>query len=124
MSLLEKLFPKKQAACTVSFPTREEIIAHMQDEGLSSFSDTVVRKIASSDRSKRILILRSDHGYYKTVYEEIRVWNEEEWKYCPDIYPAHWQPVDSPLNGRSFYGTEGEAMEAITASFEYNAYFL
>ena len=107
--------------------TWDEIIEHMQGKELFCFSDTIVRVILSTDKAKRIIILQSDHGYYKIVYEEIHVWDEDEWNYfCndPDRYPAYWNPVDSTLNGKSFYGTENDAIKAVTDSIEYKMYFV
>lgn len=98
----------------------------MQGEEPVFFADTVVCIILSKDRAKRIIILQSDHGYYKTVYEEIRVWDEDEWNYfCndPDRYPARWEPVTSSINSKSFYGTEDDAIKAVTNSHEYKIYF-
>lgn len=92
MSLLDKLLPKKHAIVHREMPSWEEIVAHMQGKELSFFADTIVRVIDSKDHAKRVIILRSDHGYYKTVYEEIRVWDEDEWNYfCndPDRYPTY-----------------------------------
>ena len=126
MSLLDKLLPKKHAIVHREMPSWEEIVAHMQDKELSFFADTIVRVIDSKDHAKRVIILRSDHGYYKTVYEEIRVWDEDEWNnFCndPDRYPAYWEPVDSSINTKSFYGTEEDAIKAITESHEYEMYF-
>ena len=126
MSLLGKLFPKKHAIAHREMPSWEEIVAHMQGKELSFFADTIVRVINSKDHAKRVIILQSDHGYYKTVYEEIRVLDEDEWNYfCndPDRYPAYWEPVDSSINTKSFYGTEEDAIKAITESHEYEMYF-
>ena len=126
MSLLDKLLPKKPAIVHREMPSWEEIVAHMQGKELSFFADTIVRVIDSKDHAKRVIILRSDHGYYKTVYEEIRVWDEDEWNYFyndPDGYPAYWEPVDSSINTKSFYGTEEDAIQAITESHEYKMYF-
>ena len=125
MSLLDKLFPKKQTLPR-EMPSWEEIVAHMQGKELSFFADTIVRVIDSKDHAKRVIILRSDHGYYKTVYEEIRVWDKDEWNYFyndPDRYPAYWEPIDSSINTKSFYGTEEDAIQAITESHEYKMYF-
>ena len=127
MSLLDKLFPKKQLVCHREIPTWEEIVEHMQGEKPSFFVDTAVHIFLSKDRSKRIIILQSDHGYYKTVHEEIRVWDEDEWNYfCNDLdrYPAWWEPVDSSINSKSFYGTEDDAIKAVTDSCEYKTYFI
>ena len=126
MSLLDKLFPKKRTVAHRKIPSWEEIVSHMQGKELSFFAYTIVRVIDSKDHAKRVFILRSDHGYYKTVYEEIRVWDEDEWNYFyndPDRYPAYWEPVDSSINTKSFYGTEEDAIQAITESHEYKMYF-
>lgn len=126
MSLLDKLFPQKQPVCHREMPSWDDIVTHMQGKALSFFADTIVRVIVSKDHAKRVIILRSDHGYYKTVYEEICVWDEDEWNYFyndPDRYPAHWNPVESSINTKSFYGTEEDAMKAITESHEYEMYF-
>ena len=125
MSLLEKLFPKKHAIAHREMPSWEEIVAHMQGKELSFFADTIVRVIDSKDHTKRVIILQSDQRYYKTTYEEIHVWDEDEWNYfCndPDRYPAYWEPVDSSINTKSFYGTEEDAIKAITDSREYKTY--
>ena len=127
MSLLDKLFPKKHTIVHKEMPLWEEIVAHMQGKELSFFADTIVRVIDSKDHTKRVLILRSDHGYYKTVYEEICVWDEDEWLYCssdPNSYPAYWEQVDSSINSKSFYGTEDEAIHAVSESHEYKMYFI
>ena len=126
MSLLDKLLPKKHAIVHREMPSWEEIVAHMQGKELSFFADTIVRVINSKDHAKRVIILQSDHGYYKTVYEEIRVLDEDEWNYfCndPDRYPAYWEPIDSYINTKSFYGSEDDAIKAITESYEYKMYF-
>ena len=124
---LAKLFCRKHASSCPSIPPMDEIVAYMQDIELSFFSDSIVRILSSSDRTKRIVILQSDHGYYKTVYEELQLWDEDEWNYFandPNKYPAYWNPVDSPINSNSFYGTEDEAFAAITSSKEFQTYFL
>ena len=126
MSLLDKLFPKKHAIVRREMPSWEEIVSHMQGQELSFFTDTIVRVIPSKDRAQRIILLQSNHGFYKIVFEEIRVWNEEEWNCCGDSgrYPAWWEPVDSAINGKSFYGTADEARKAVIASYEYKAHFV
>ena len=122
----DRLFPKKQPVCQRGMPSRDEIVTHMQGKELSFFADTIICVIVSKDRSKRIIILRSDLGYYKTVYEEIQVWDEDEWNYfCndPDRYPAYWEPIESSINTKSFYGTEEDAIKAVSESHEYKMYF-
>ena len=127
MSLLDRISPKKQPSHQRKMPTWEEIVNHMQNKELSFFADTVVRVISSKDRAKRVILMQSDHGYYKVVYERICVMDEDEWNYfCndPDKYPAWWEPVVSSINSKSFYGTEDDAINAVIESHEYKTYFV
>ena len=127
MFLLRKLFPKKHIVLPREMPSWDEIVTHMQGKELSFFTDTIVRVIVSKDHTKRVIILRSDHGYYKVVYEEIHVWDEDEWLYCssdPNGYPAYWEQLGSSINSKSFYGTEAEAIHAVSESHEYKMYFI
>ena len=118
---------KKKAKSLPPMPAWEEIVAHMQGESLSGYADTVVRVISSRDLSKRILVLKSENGYFKTVYEEICVCDEELW-ICicndPDACPAWWQPVNSSINRGSFYGSEEEAVREVEMSREYATFFV
>ena len=126
-TFLNKLFPKKQPASRREIPPMEEIVEHMQGQELSFFADTVVRVIPSKDRTKRIILLQSEHGYFKAIYEEIHVWDEDEWNYfCNDLdrYPAWWEPVASSINSNSFFGTEDDIAKAVMDSKEYKTYFV
>lgn len=126
MSPLDKFPPPSNPLCYRKMPTWAEIIEHLQDKVPSFFADTIVRTFLSKDRAKRIFILQNNHGYYRTMYEEIRVWDEDEWNYFYndlDKYPASWEPVDSSINTKSFYGTEEDALKAIAESHEYEVYF-
>lgn len=126
MSLWRRFFPKKKRTQPVQMPAWDEIVAHMQEEVSSFVTDTVVRRFVSRDMAKRILILRSEHGYYKTAYEEISVLDPEEWNFFRHgavAYPAWWNPTASTLNNASFYGSEDEALRAATDSPEYKTYF-
>ena len=127
MSLLDRLFLQKEPVRHLEMPSWDESVTHMQGKELSFFTDTIVRVIVSKDHAKRVIILRSDHGYYKAIYEEIHVWDVDEWLYCssdPNRYPAYWEQVDSSINGKSFYGTEDEAIHAVSESHEYKMYFI
>ena len=67
MSLLDRLFLKKEPVRHLEMPSWDEIVTHMQGKELSFFTDTIVRVIVSNDHAKRLIILRSDHGYYKAI---------------------------------------------------------
>lgn len=126
MSIFKKIFGKQEDSPVCPIPPWEEIVDHMQGQGLSCFTDQVVNVLVSLDLSKRILILQSESGYYKTVYEEIHVFDEDEWAYfCkdPGRYPAWWEPVNSSINTKSFYFSEADALKEIKAAPEYTAYF-
>ena len=126
MSIFSSFFKRKQPQIATPIPPWEEIVEHMQGKGLSGFSDSVATVIYSKDRSKRIIILQSENGYFKTIYEEIRVFDEDEWVYfCndPGAYPAWWEPTASSINTKSFYASETDALKEIMSSFEYKAYF-
>ena len=124
MSLLSRLFPRKQPVSPMKLPSREETAAYMRGRELDCFSDTVVQVIESKDLEKRFVILRSDHGYYKTVCEEICVCDEDELTYlCHDRYPAWWAPVEAS-DTCSLYGTQDDALYAIMASPIYRTHFL
>lgn len=122
--MVKKLFAKKKAAFRQEMPSWEEIVAHMQNQTPTYITDTVVRRFVSQDGAKQILILRSAHGYYKISYLQIALWDEDRWRATGNgCYPAWWNPVASPLNSPSFYGTEEEAVSAAVQSPEYQADF-
>ena len=126
MPIFKRMFGRKEQKPIAPIPPWEEIVDHMQGQQLSGFADEVVKAIVSLDRSKRILILQSKNGYYKTVYEEIRVYDEDEWVYfCndPNRYPAWWEPVNSSINTKSFYSSEADALREVKTTPEYTAYF-
>ncbi len=127
MHMFKKTFHTKERKPVPPLPTWEEIVDHMQGQGLSCFIDKVADVLVSPDRSKRILILQSENGYYKTVYEAIRIFDEDEWAYFsqdPGRYPAWWVPVDSSINTKSVYASEAEALKEIQSAPEYQAYFV
>ena len=53
MSLLGKLFPKKQPVCCREMPTWDEIVEYMQGKELAFFADAIVRVIDSRDHAKK-----------------------------------------------------------------------
>lgn len=127
MPIFKKTFRAKEPKPVPPLPAWDEIVEHMQGQGLSCFIDKVARVLVSRDRSKRIVILQSENGCYKTVYEEIRMFDEDEWAYFsqdPGRYPAWWEPVNSSINTKSFYASEAEALKEIQAAPEYPAYFV
>ena len=122
----DSLFKKQQPQPAPPIPPWDEIVEHMQGVGLSGFADSVVRVLHSRDRSKRIIILHSENGYFRPLYEEICVCDEDELVcFCnvPGWYPAWWQPVNSPINAISFYASEADVLKELMCSPEYKTYF-
>ena len=69
--------------------------------------------------------MKSEHGYYKYVYEILHQFDEEEWMYIgshPGALPAMWEQVGD--NCVSLFSGMEEALEAIKALPEYKLYFL
>ena len=126
MSVFGNFFRKKKSKTVPPIPSWDEIVVQMQGKGLDAFADTVVQVIPSIDRAKRIVILRSENRYFKVVYEEIRVYDEDIWpvlcKSC-NRYAAWWEPVNTTINSASFYGTQEDAIKEITSTLEYKTYF-
>lgn len=120
------LFRKKAPNPIPPIPSWDEIVDHMHGKEFEYFDNCVVDVLYSHDRSRRIVFLQSENEYYKVVYEEIRVFDEDEWVYfCndPDRYPAWWEPVNSSINTKSFYGTKEEALNEVKYSYEYIKFF-
>jgi hypothetical protein len=120
------LFRKDKFKAVPPLPSWEEIVDHMHGKELEYFDNCVVDVLYSRDRSRRIVFLQSENEYYKVVYEEIRVFDEDEWVYfCndPDRYPAWWEPVNSSINTKSFYGNKEEALKEVKYSYEYIKFF-
>lgn len=128
MILLDNLFAlKKKKAIQpekVAIPPMSEIIVHLYGKGLESFGDEVVRVLYSTDGTKRIVILRSNRGFYKVVHERIEVLSEEEWQYfCHDKsgYPAYWIPERDSI---SLYASVETAIQELQAQPENGIYLV
>ena len=44
---------------------------HLYDKALQFANDEIKKVIYSNDRSKRFILLKSEKGFYKYIYEEI-----------------------------------------------------
>lgn len=129
MKWLKALFRRKKARSDIPpIPPYEEIVKSLYDKNLCFTDDlTVLRVLYSKDKTKRFIILKSNKGFYKYTYEEICVCDEDEWSYlylCKvnDACPAWWETKDRSV-AYSFFGTETEAMLALTSEPEYKLYF-
>ena len=98
----------------------------MYDKCLPFSADLqVIKVIYNEEKTKRFIILKSINGYYKYTYEELSVFDEEEWMYIcnqENAVPAWWIPMDRSF-AYSFFGTEGEALTMLMQEGEYKQYF-
>ena len=118
-------FRKRTARHIAPMPYWEEIVPMMYDKGLDCWSDEIVRVVYNPEHSKRFIIMKSEHGYYKYVYEIPHQFDEEEWMYIGSqlgALPAMWEPVGD--NCVSLFSGMEEALEAIKALPEYKLHFL
>lgn len=127
MKWLKQLFiNRKNRTSTPPIPPIEEIANTLYGKQLSNFIDAeVVKVIYSVNKTKRFIILKSLKGFYKYTYEEIYVYDEDEWTCCcndENAYPACWISKDKS-SIFSFFGTEGEVLAVIMSESEYILYF-
>ena len=118
-------FRKHTARHIAPMPSWEEIVPMMYDKGLDGWSDEIVQVVYSPEHSERFIIMKSEHGYYKYVYEILHQFDEEEWMYIGSqlgALPAMWEPVGD--NCVSLFSGMEEALEAIKALPEYKLHFL
>ena len=71
---------KKQAFEPCPRPSWSETVSIMFDKQLC-YADEVVDVIYAPDKTKRFVLLKSDKGYFRFVYEELHPFTEEEWMY-------------------------------------------
>lgn len=124
-NIKELLFNKKKQQSIPSIPPIEEIAEELYDKSLSFEDYEVVKVLYNKDKTKRFILLKSSNGFYKYTYEEIYVYDTDEWNLCcnnPDSYPATWMPKDRKF-GYSFFGTEQEAYTSMKQESEYLQYF-
>ena len=126
MKLLRSLFKKKVSGIP-SMPTYNEIVKSLYDKDLvCSDSLKICKVIYSKDHSKRFVVLESNQGFFKYTYEEICVFDEDEWYShfgdIENIQPGWWEPKDRSF-AYSFFGTENEAMVALKCESEYKQFF-
>ena len=127
MSLFSKIFKKnKKHFNSPSMLPFSEIVEMMYNKGLSFSEDLqVVKVIYNEEKSKRFIVLKSVKGYFKYTYEELCVFDEEEWMYIcnqENAVPAWWKPLDRSF-AYSFFGSEDEALKMLMQETEYKQYF-
>ncbi len=105
-------------------PAWEDIVTAMYNKGLDGWSDEIVHVMYNSDNTKRFVILKSERGYYKYVYEILYQFDEEEWMYIgsqPEALPAMWEPTGS--SSLSLFSDIDEIIKAVKALPEYRLHF-
>ncbi len=126
MNLFSKLLNRKEKRTNVPIIPFSEIVEMMFDKNLSFSEDLqVIRVIYNEEKTKRFILLKSVNGYYKYTYEELCVFDEEEWIYIcnqENAVPAWWNPKNRSF-AYSFFGTEEEALTMLMQEGEYKQYF-
>ena len=126
MSIFQRIFRDRLGSAHQPMPSIEEIIEQMQNRDLPDVPADHLHIFTAKDRTRRIIIRQSNSGYYTICYEQLCLRDEEEWRHLshlPHILPAWWEPVDSPLNTKSFYGTYEEALKEMISFTDYRQYF-
>ena len=126
MNLFSRLFNKKKRDSVPPIPPFSEIVEMMYDKSLSFSEDLqLVKVIYNEEKTKRFILLKSVNGYYKYTYEELCLFDEEEWLYICNLenaFPAYWNPKDRSF-AYSFFGTEEDALSMLMQEEEYKEYF-
>ena len=122
---MKNQFEERAAGYSTPMPSWEEIVQMMYDKDLDCWSDEIARVIYNPEHTERFLILKSERGFYKYVYEKLCQFDEEDWTYIgnqPGALPAAWNMVGDHCV--SLFSDIEEALEAIKALPEYKIYFL
>ena len=127
MNFFSKFFNRKEKHTNLPvIPPFSEIVEMMFDKNLSFSEDLqVIKVIYNEEKTKRFILLKSVNGYFKYTYEELCVFDEEEWTYIcnqENAVPAWWNPKDRSF-AYSFFGTEEEALTMLMQEGEYKQYF-
>lgn len=95
----------------------------MYDQSLSDWTDAIVRVVYSPNKEHRMVLLKSENGYYRYVTEHLGRWSDDEWVELAghsDVLPAVWRCQEA---GCSFFGTETEAWRDFASSPAYSTFF-
>ena len=125
MKRIKSLFKHKEPTLA-PMPPYDEIVKSLHDKDLSyTGSRKICKVIYSKDNSKRFVVLESNKGFFKYIYEEICVFDEFDWNshfgYLDGIKPGWWEPQNCP--SVSFFGTEDEALSALKCEPKYQQFF-
>ncbi len=123
LSFLSK--EKKKIPAPPPLPSWSEAVSVMYNKQLNCFGDELVDVLYTPDKTKRFVLLKSDKGYFRFVYEELHPFTEEEWMYVSrgkNPVPAIWEPP-AGWQGSSLFGTLEDTWKELKLSPEYKQYF-
>ena len=106
-------------------PSWSETVSIMYHKQLDCFGDEVVDVLYTPDKTKRFVLLKSDKGYFKFIYEELHSFTGEEWMYVSrgnNPLPAIWEP-SAGWQGTSLYATLEDTWKELKLSPEYKLYY-
>lgn len=111
---------KRDKTNTVVVPSWEETVKIMHGKDMN-FADEVVDVIYCADGSVRCVLLKSDLGSYKYLFERLFAFDEDEFViFGRDIDPGYWQPI---YDFKSFFDSEETARREMKADPLYKTYF-
>ncbi len=124
MNLLNSIFKKiKRSAPPI--PPFEDIVKMMYDKDLpTSKKYKIVKVIYNKQNTKRFILLEGER-YYKYLYQELCLCNQNEWEY---VYhhgvtcPAYWEPCSILSN--SFFHSREQAMAELQQEPIYKRFFV
>lgn len=125
MNFFQKLFRQKSKPDSLPMPSWEAVVEMMYDRNLDGYTDALVQVIYSKDKTKRLIILQSEQGFFTYQLEAIYQYDPEEWQYIgynKNALPAMWEPLHE-MTGKSIFPNKEELLVALKTEPEYRLYF-
>lgn len=110
-------FPKQVLHIGREFPSREEIVRFMRDEGLPAGT---LETLYTADGEVRCVIFRTASGYVSYCFERLAVFDEEAYRHS--AAPGVWQPFPAPYAVPVYTSLRDLKRELVRAP-EYLTYF-
>lgn len=123
-----KIFGKKnnrEEKVVKPIPSLDEVVKIMYNEGLNHFTDEVIIVFYSTDKSRRYILLQREDGFYTYTYEQIYVFDDEEWQYIyedENTLPGMWAAASGGSN--SIFETIEDAINELKNESEFKTYFV
>lgn len=118
-----RIFKKKPKSTRAKLPPWEQIVETMFDKELDhTVGYEVVRVLYSADKTRRVLILQSESGYFTYRSEVLKAYDVDKLQYLSaDSFPAYWL---SQSDAKSIFDDMSTLMQELTAEPDYITYYL